>query len=94
MMVQADEEAVEMGGEIFHSELNVAALLTTVSESGAYCLFMDLGTLLYLVTDPYLDFEGVMAVENACTKANVGLILGARVSVAYQVCYPQWCFGG
>lgn len=83
-----------MGGEIFRSKLKVAALLTPESKSEVYRLFMDLITLLHLVTDPYLDFEGAMAVENAHTKATFGSILATRLSVVHQVPYPQWYFGG
>ena len=94
MEARADRAAVEMGGEIFRSEEDVAAFLLPLTETEVYRLVADFNVLLHLIPDPYADFEGAMAVENARTKANYGSVLAARVMAAHQIRYPPLVLKG
>ena len=84
---RVDLEAVELGGDVYRSEIDAAALTATFPTEGYACVF-DFVTLLFFSSDPYTDYTSVMATEQARIKAGYKSVAAARNAASHQVKYP------
>ena len=54
----------------------------------SYSCVMDFISVLFFASDPYADYEGVMAAENARLKAGYKSTRAARMMASHQIKYP------
>ena len=88
---RTDLEAVEMGGDIYRSEDDVAALLASLGKEDRtepYSCVVDFNSLLFFSDAPHDDYEGVMSTENARIKAGYKSARAARMMASHQIQFP------
>ena len=82
-------KAVERGHMIFKDKRGVDAFVTTAGDKNLYRFCLDFISLLTLSTDPFFTVSEGMASEAAAVKANYNSLLEARITLSYQITYPE-----
>ena len=82
-------KAVERGRMIFKDKRGVDAFVTTSGDANLFRFCVDFISLLTLSTDPFFTVSEGMASEAAAVKANYNSLLEARITLSYQITYPE-----
>ena len=82
-------QAVERGGRIFKDQKAVEAFVLASGDNDIYRYAVDMVSLVMLTQDPFTTIAEGMATEAAAFKAQYNSLLEARLSISYNITYPE-----
>jgi len=82
-------KAVERGHMIFKDKRGVDAFVATSGDQNLYPFCVDFVSIITLSTVPFFTVSEGMINKAASVKANYNSLLEARITISYQITYPE-----